>query len=125
MAVKLIFSFDSEDYITPEAADAEKWWAEAMTRQGITACICMVGELARSLRDQGRRDVVEAIRRHEICYHSDLHSAPPVHAVYLEGMGWEEGLAAVRAREARGLDDGPVAPHRDGGDPQAAADERE
>lgn len=30
-----------------------------------------------------------------------------------------------RKAQARGLDDGPAAPHRDGGDPQAAADERE
>jgi hypothetical protein len=67
MAVKLVFSFDSEDYVTPHAADAERWWAEAMTRHGITACINLVGELARTLRDQGRRDVVEAIGRHEIC----------------------------------------------------------
>ena len=35
MATQLIFSFDSEDYITPEAADAEQWWAEAMI-PGIT-----------------------------------------------------------------------------------------
>jgi hypothetical protein len=105
MATRLIFSFDSEDYITPEAADAERWWAEAMTRHGITACICLVGELARSLRDRGHRGAVEAIGRHEICYHSDMHSARPTHAEYLDGMGWEQGVAAVRAREARGLDD--------------------
>lgn len=105
MSVQLIFSFDSEDYITPEAADAERWWAETMTRHGVTACICLVGELARVLRDRGRRDVIEAIGRHEICYHSDMHSAPPTHAQYLDGMSWEEGVAAVRAREARGLDD--------------------
>jgi hypothetical protein len=105
MATQLVFSFDSEDYTTPEAADAEQWWAEAMSRHGITACINLVGELARSLRDRGRRDVVEAIGRHEICYHSDMHSAPPVHAVYLDEMSWEEGVAAVRAREARGLED--------------------
>jgi hypothetical protein len=105
MATRLIFSFDSEDYITPEAADAERWWAEAMTRHGITACVCLVGELARALRDRGRRDVVEAIGRHELCYYSDMHSAPPTHAEYLDGMGREEGVAAVRAREARGLAD--------------------
>jgi hypothetical protein len=105
MAVKLIFSFDSEDYITPEAAEAEKWWAEAMTRHGVTACICLVGELARSLRDRGRRDVIAAMGRHEICYHSDMHSASPSHAEQLDRLSWTEGVAAIRAREARGLDD--------------------
>jgi hypothetical protein len=105
MAVKVIFSFDSEDYITPEAADAERWWAESMTRHGVTACICLVGELARALRDRGRRDVLDAMSRHEICYHSDMHSAPPSHAEQLDRLGWDEGVAAIRAREARGLDD--------------------
>jgi hypothetical protein len=105
VAVKLIFSFDSEDYITPESTGAEKWWAEAMTRHGITACICLVGELARSLRERGRREVIEAMGRHEICYHSDMHSAPLTHAEYLDRMSWDEGLAAVRAREIRGLED--------------------
>ena len=46
MSVRLIFSFDSEDYETPAADDAEKWWAETMTKHGITACLCVVGELA-------------------------------------------------------------------------------
>src|SRR5437899_4796678 len=101
MAVQLIFSFDSEDYLTPEAADAERWWAETMTRRGITACICLVGELARALRDRGRRDVIDAIGRHEVCYPSDMHSAPPTHAAYLDGMSWQESAARVRAAESR------------------------
>ncbi len=41
-----------------------------MTRHGITACICVVGELARALRERGRRVipicplVTSYIRRH-------------------------------------------------------------
>ena len=58
MSVKLIFSFDSEDYETSAADDAEKWWAQAMSRHGIKACTCVVGELARALRYQGRNDVI-------------------------------------------------------------------
>ena len=76
MAVHLIFSFDSEDYETPAADDAEKWWAETMTKHGITACICVVGELARTLCQHGRKDVIDAMARHEIAFHSDMHSAP-------------------------------------------------
>jgi hypothetical protein len=105
MGIRLIFSFDSEDYITPEAADAEKWWAQMMARHGVTACICVVGELARALRDRGRRDTLAAMGRHEISYHSNTHSGHPTHAEYLEGMGWEEGVAAVLEREASGVRD--------------------
>jgi len=105
MSAKLIFSFDSEDYETPAADDAELWWAEAMTRHGLRASVCVVGELARALDERGRRDVLDAWRRHEIAYHSDMHSAHPTHAEYLEVMDWDAGCRRVSAEEGRGLRD--------------------
>jgi hypothetical protein len=59
MSVQVIFSFDSEDYETPAADEGEKWWAETLTRHGITGCFCIVGELVRALRDRGRQDVLD------------------------------------------------------------------
>lgn len=105
MSVQVIFSFDSEDYETPAADDAEKWWAETLARHGVTGCFCVVGELARVLRDRGRQDVLDAWSRHEIAYHSDMHSAHPTHAEYLDTMDWEEGVRTVMERESRGLRD--------------------
>src|SRR5436309_2244007 len=105
MSVQVIFSFDSEDYETPAADDAEKWWAETLARYGLTGCFCVVGELARALRDRGRKDVLEAWSRHEVAYHSDMHSAHPTHAEYLDTLDWEEGVRAVMERESRGLRD--------------------
>lgn len=105
MSVRLIFSFDSEDYETPAADDAEKWWAETMTRHGIRSCICVVGELARALRDRGRRDVIEAMARHEVAFHSDMHSAHPTWAEYLDTTGWDGGVARVFREESRGIAD--------------------
>ncbi len=99
MAVRLIFSFDSEDYITPAADDAEKWWAETMTKHGITACICVVGELVRALQARGRRDVLTAMASHEIAYHSDKHSAPPT---------WKELLNAAVAADEFCVDTGCI-----------------
>jgi hypothetical protein len=103
MSTRLIFSFDSEDYETPAADDAEKWWAETMTKHGITACICVVGELARALQARGRRDVAAAMARHEIAFHSDMHSAHPTWAEYLDTMGWEDGVERVMREESRGI----------------------
>jgi hypothetical protein len=103
--VDVIFSFDSEDYETPAADEGELWWAEALRRHGFTGCFCLVGELARALEARGRRDVLAALAGHEIAYHSDMHSAHPVHAEYLETMGWDDGVAAVLAQEARGVAD--------------------
>ena len=105
MPVDVIFSFDSEDYETPDADEGELWWAEALRRHGFTACFCLVGELARALEARGRRDVLAALAGHEIAFHSDVHSAHPVHAECLETMGWDDGVAAVLAQEARGVAD--------------------
>ena len=105
MPVDVIFSFDSEDYETPAADEGELWWAEALRRHGFTGRFFLVGELARALEERGRRDVLAALAGHEIAYHSDLHSAHPVHAEYLEAMDWDEGVAAVLAREAGGVAD--------------------
>lgn len=105
MAVRLIFSFDSEDYITPAADDAEKWWAETMTKHGITACICVVGELVRALQARGRRDVLTAMASHEIAYHSDKHSAPPTWAEILDECGWQDGIERILLAELKGIND--------------------
>ncbi len=105
MSVDVIFSFDSEDFETPAADEGELWWADALTRHGLTGCFCVVGELARALTRRRRPDVLAAWSRHEIGFHSDLHSAHPLHAEYLEEMGWDDGVAAVMAREAGGVAD--------------------
>lgn len=105
MTVKLIFSFDSEDYVTPVSADAEKWWAETMTRHGIKACVCVVGELARTLRARGRQDVIRAMSQHEIAFHSNLHSVHPTWAEYLSECGWDDGVERVMKQEAQGIQD--------------------
>ena len=105
LPVDLLFFFDSEDYETPAADEGERWWAEALSRHGLTGCFNLVGEEARALRDRGQREILAALARHEIGYHTNLHSAHPVHVEYLEGMGWDEGITAVLAREAGGVAD--------------------
>ena len=72
MPVKLIFSFDWRTTSRPKPPTPRSG-GRGDDLHGITACINLVGELARSLRDRGRRDVIEAIGRNEICYHSDMH----------------------------------------------------
>jgi hypothetical protein len=105
MAVELILSFDTEDYETPAADDAELIWAQMLARYGLPGCFCVVGEEARALRDRRRRDVLAAIARHEVAYHSDLHSVHPTHAEYLDTMGWSDGVQAVLDGEAAGIAD--------------------
>ncbi len=96
----VIISFDSEDYLTPEAADAEKWWAEELHKRGLRGCFQLVGEMIRSLQAAGRQDVIDAIAKHEIDCHTDFHSKPPTHPEAVQDMSLSKGIEYVLKTEA-------------------------
>ncbi len=97
--------FDTEDYILPQDDDATKRLAEMLTKLGVPATFKIVGEKARVLEKRGRRDVIAALRRHDIGYHSNTHSQQPTIAVYLQNAGWEDGRAEFYRREIQGVRD--------------------
>ncbi len=97
--------FDTEDYILPQDDDAAKRLAEMLTGLGVRATFKVVGEKARVLESRGRKDVIAALKRHDIGYHSNTHSQQPTIAVYLQNAGWEDGRAEFLRREAQGARD--------------------
>jgi hypothetical protein len=97
--------FDTEDYILPQDDDAAKRVAETLTNAGIRATFKVVGEKARVLEQRGRTDVIAALRKHEIGYHSNTHSVQPTIAVYLQHAGWDDGIAEFYRREEQGVRD--------------------
>ena len=97
--------FDTEDYLLPQDDDATKRLAELLTRLGVRATFKIVGEKARVLERRGRKDVIAALKRHDIGYHSNTHSQQPTIAVYLQNAGWDEGRAEFTRREAQGVKD--------------------
>jgi len=97
--------FDTEDYILTEDDDAAKRLAEMLTRNGVRATFKVVGEKARVLERRGRTDVIAALKRHDIGYHSNTHSQQPTVAVYLQNAGWDEGRAEFKRREESGAKD--------------------
>jgi hypothetical protein len=97
--------FDTEDYLLPQSDDAAKRLAEMLTRLGIKATFKVVGEKARVLEQRKRADVIAALGRHEIGYHSNTHSQQPTSAVYLQHTGWEDGSAEFYRRELQGVRD--------------------
>jgi hypothetical protein len=103
--VYVILWFDTEDYLLPASDDAAKHVAEFLTREGVRATFKVVGEKARTLERRGRWDVIEAIRKHELGYHSNWHSVQPTPAMYLSTLGWDEGVAEFTRREKPGFDD--------------------
>jgi hypothetical protein len=103
--VFVVLWFDTEDYILPQDDDAAKRLAEMLTGLGVRATFKVVGEKARVLESRGRTDVIGALKRHDIGYHSNTHSQQPTIAVYLQNAGWEDGRAEFFRREAQGARD--------------------
>ena len=73
----IIFSFDTEDFTCSRAADGILEAAETLRAEGIRGCFCMVGLLAEQLLAWGRTDVLEALKYHEVHFHSFGHSFHP------------------------------------------------
>jgi hypothetical protein len=103
--VMVILWFDTEDYLLPASDDAAKRVAEILAARGIRGTFKIVGEKARVLERRGRADVVAALRKHDIGYHSNLHSVHPAPAEYLSECGWLDGVDEFVRRESAGARD--------------------
>lgn len=103
--VYVILWFDTEDYLLPASDDAALRLARMLSAENIRATFKVVGEKARTLERRGRRDVIEALKKHEIGYHSNFHSVQPSPAMYLSLLGWDEGVAEFDRRERPGYED--------------------
>ena len=78
--VYVVLWFDTEDYILPASDDAALHIATFLTHENIRGTFKVVGEKARTLERRGRTDVIEALKKHEIGYHSNYHSVQPTPA---------------------------------------------
>jgi peptidoglycan/xylan/chitin deacetylase (PgdA/CDA1 family) len=103
--VYVVLWFDTEDYILPASDDAAKRVAEMLTRANVRATFKVVGEKARTLERRGRADVIAALDRHEIGYHSNTHSQHPTPAEYEAALDWPTGVLEFDDRERPGFED--------------------
>jgi hypothetical protein len=103
--IDIILWFDTEDYLLPADDDASKRLAQMLTARGIRATFKMVGEKARTLERRGRKDVISALKKHDIGYHSDFHSVHPTPSEYLADCGLLDGMAEFARREGDGAAD--------------------
>jgi peptidoglycan/xylan/chitin deacetylase (PgdA/CDA1 family) len=103
--VYVVFQLDTEDFVTPETDDVLLDLAKLFDKYGVRATFAVVGEKARVLRQRGRWDVIEALKRHDIAYQSNYHSLHPTIAEQLRDSGWDEGVKIVIDREEPGLRD--------------------
>src|SRR5438093_5081950 len=103
--VYVVLWFDTEDYILPASDDAALRVAEFLSKEDVRATFKVVGEKARTMERRGREDVINALKKHEIGYHSNWHSVQPSPAMYLSNLDWDEGVAEFDRREKPGYDD--------------------
>src|SRR5438067_13921033 len=103
--VNVILWFDTEDYLLPADDDAAKRLAEMLSQRHIRATFKVVGEKARVLEKRGRTDVIEALKQHDIAFHSNFHSVHPTPTEYLADCGLLDGIAEFVRREQPGADD--------------------
>ncbi|MEA3400906.1 MAG: hypothetical protein U9R79_06610 [Armatimonadota bacterium] len=110
--MEIIFSFDTEDYVDPVSNDALLRLAQIHSDHGVPGVFGLVGEKARFIHFCGRHDVVEALRDHEVGYHSDHHWILPDwdyerrHVPdYVANVPWDRAVTRIIAEEARGLAD--------------------
>lgn len=103
--VYVILWFDTEDYVLPASDDAAMQVADYLTKQGIRGTFKIVGHKARTLEKRKRKDVIEALKKHEIGYHSNWHSTQPTPAMYCSNLDWDEGVEEFDRREGQGWKD--------------------
>ncbi len=110
--MQMIFSFDTEDYVDPISNDALLALAQIHSKHGVPAVFGLVGEKARFIHYCGRDDVVEALKGHEVGYHSDHHFIlpnwryDPRHMpAWVNEMDWDSAMDRLLAEESRGMAD--------------------
>ena len=99
----IIFSFDTEDFTSPRAADGILEIANILREEGIRGCFNLVGLLAEQLVNWGRTDVLEALRYHEIDFHSYGHTLHPCLNEYTDIEDFTAAYQEVIRQESRGL----------------------
>ena len=62
---------DTEDFVDPRADDAALRLASILTELDAPSTFKIVGEKVRVLERRGRDDVIDALSKHDIGYHSN------------------------------------------------------
>lgn len=95
----VLFTFDTEDYVNPDGADAILRTCQILQSENVRGCFNIVGKLALALEKWGRQDVIEALKYHEINIHSLAHSHHPTIDEYTDTEDFEEARARFMKNE--------------------------
>lgn len=105
MSVAVALWIDDADYIDDRSEEALEYLLSMLDRLGIRATFKLAGEKIRTLERHGRNDLIKALCRHDLCYHSDFHSLHPTVTEYTESLSFHDGAAEFEKREMQGFRD--------------------
>lgn len=74
---KVVFFFDTEDFIQPRSCDAIRDMANVLASEGVKGHFALVGYLGKKLVDWRRFDVIDALKNHHIGTQTLYHSLHP------------------------------------------------
>lgn len=99
----VVISFDTEDFTCNRAADGIYDIAELLREEGIRGCFNIVGLVAEQLPAWGRKDVLDALKYHEIECHSYQHSVHPCINEYTNKENFAEAYGELIRQESAGI----------------------
>lgn len=100
----IIFSFDTEDFTSSRAADGILYEANLFREEGVKGCFCVVGLLAKHLKEWGRTDVIEALSHHEIGTHTYGHTLHPMINEYTDIEDFYKAQEELIRQESQGIE---------------------
>ncbi len=104
--IDVVFGYDVEDVYNPASDDALLQICRIHAEEGVPASMFVAAEKARCMRERGRRDVLDALAEHEICYHGNYWGDFPEPATrYGVRLPFDQAVEMALHVEARGLHD--------------------
>ena len=104
--IDVVFALDVEDVYNPDSDDALLSLCRIFEKEDLRLCLFTAGEKARTMRQRGRKDVIEAMRFHEICYHGNYWGDFPEPALrYGARLPFDEAVEFALHVESKGLHD--------------------
>lgn len=100
---KVLFFFDTEDFIQPRSSDAIREMANVLSSEGVKGHFAMVGYLGKKLLDWRRFDVIDALKSHYVGTQTLYHSLHPNITEYCDIEDFDAAYIRAMEEESRGI----------------------
>ena len=100
---KVVFFFDTEDFIQPRSSDAIRDMANVLASEGVRGHFAMVGYLGKKLVDWRRFDVIDALKAHHVGTQTLYHSLHPNITEYTDIEDFDAAYVRAMDEESRGI----------------------